>query len=421
MIVFERFAVAVLLFSATGVTTLSRSSMTWENLLVPVFLGALALFLSFRYSLGVSRPIMYFMIGYLILFLCQLLVYGSLHPKHLVLYPLNFWIAYCFVRAMKERFLFHLELLITFFSGVAFFIWILDVLTSGSVRQLLSGFVMGQAYSDIIDSYILLYTVVDEGVDSLFPRNSGFAWEPGAFAVFCCLGLLINFYRTGFCFKGNRGAIVLILALLSSQSTTGYSIFFVILIAKMFQDAQGSVRIIVPFLVTALALLLFSLPFMQDKIVNLWVQDLDELAYAATSAWNLDKPIAAQRFLSFRLDFNDFLNNPWTGYGGRDSEMFVESQFLNIVSISGVGKVMAKFGIVGLGFFLLTTVLSSMRLNREFNSTSPALLALLILMVSVSYSLIEHPIFLALWAYWLFAYADKSASVVHRTVGVSNR
>lgn len=410
LISFERVAVGFLFFSATGVSVFARSSMTWENLLMPLLLGALALAISWRYSIAVSQPLIFFMNGYVLLFLSQSLFYGSFHPKHLVLYPLNVWVAYCFVRAMRERFLFHLEYLITRFSAVSLGIWVIDVITDGAVRQLLSGVFIGQPYNEIVDSYIVVHTFINEGVDSILPRNSGFAWEPGAFAVFCCLGLMINLYRTNFRVKGNFSAAVLLAAILSSQSTTGYNILLVFLLIKLWRDMRGISRIILPILATALVVSVFSMPFMLDKINNLMAEDLYELAQSATSPWNLDRPLAAQRFLSLQLDFADFLNNPWTGYGGQDSEMFVEREALNIVSISGIGKIMARFGILGIGFFVWSTALSSVWLSRQFCMRSPILLASFIFMVSISYSLIEHPLFLSIWSYWFLGYSGTGTS-----------
>lgn len=404
----ERIAVCFLLFMATGVSTFARSSQTWETLVTPILLGALSLALALSYGVVISRAFIALIGGYLTLFLVQLVWYGSFHPKHLMLYPLNFWVAYTFMTAMRERIFLHLEYIITRLAGVSSIIWIIDVISDGAVRQLLSGTFFGKPYNSIIDSYILVQTFINEGVESALPRNSGFAWEPGAFAVFCAVALLINLYRTNFRWRRNRGAIVLVAALLSSQSTTGYYILLLLLLTKLWRDLHGTARLFLPAIAFAVIAAMLSLPFMQEKLINLWQQDLDELARSATSEWNFDQPVAAQRFLSFRLDFSDFLENPWTGYGGRDSEMITQRNALNIASISGIGKVLGRFGVLGIGFFLISTMLSSVQLSRSFGDRTPILLALVILMISLSYSLIEQPIFMCLWCYWYFVYAGKS-------------
>lgn len=400
---FERAAVAFLLFCSTGTTVFARSAMTWEDLLMPVLLGGLGLGITLRYHIKLSRGFILVIGGFIALLLAQSFKFGSIHLKYMFLYPLNFWVTYCFIKAMRERLLRHVEFLITWLAGISFVIWSADILTNGMVRQALSGVSFGQPYNKIVDSYVLFQTFINESVPSALPRNAGFAWEPGAFAVFCCFGLMLNFYRNGFKLRRNFGAAVLIAALLSSQSTTGYSIFVMFLLFKLWNDIRGASKLVLfPILGFVIVTTIFSLPFMQDKINNLLSQDINELAYNASMDWNIGNPLGAQRFLSFQLDYADFLNNPWTGYGGEDEEMLVTRESLNVISVSGIGKIMARFGIFGFAFFVWSTTMSSIFLSRYFRAESPALLLLYIFMVSVSYSLIEQPIFLAIWCYWVF-------------------
>ncbi|WP_237155465.1 hypothetical protein [Oryzibacter oryziterrae] len=417
---FERAAVGFLLYSATGVTVFARSSMTWENLLMPVLLAGLAAFITLRYRLTISRRFTLLIGGFLALFIAQTFVFGSIHPKYLLLYPLNFWVAYCFVKAMQERVLIHLEYLITRFAAISLAIWSANILTGGAVQQALHGFSVGQPYASIVDSYILVQSFINEHVESFLPRNSGFAWEPGAFAVLCCLGLMANFYRTGFALKRNPAAWVLLAALVSSQSTTGFSILMILIVFKLWHDIPGAARLVLfPAAAAAVVVGLISLPFMQSKIEELWAQNLNDLAYSASQDWNVAEPLAAQRFLSFQLDFSDYLRYPMTGYGGEDDAMLVRQDALNIVSISGIGKIFARFGTFGFAFFAWATVTSSRSLSRKFGAGSPVMLTLYIFMVSVSYSLIEHPVFLALWCFAFFGGEAEARSERPKMVAVS--
>lgn len=370
---------------------------------MPVLLCGLGIAITLRYHLKLSRGFLLVICGFFALFLMQSFTFGSIHPKYMLIYPLNLWVTYCFIKAMRERLLYHIEFLITWLAGISFVIWSIDILTYGAVRQALSGITFGQSYNRIVDSYIFFQTFINESVSSALPRNAGFAWEPGAFAVFCCFGLMLNFYRNNFRLRRNLGAAVLIAALLSSQSTTGYSIFAVFLLFKLWNDIRGTAKFVLfPILGVVVVTSIFSLSFMQDKISNLLSQDLNELAYNASMDWNIGTPLGAQRFLSFQLDFYDFLNNPWTGYGGEDEEMLINRESLNIISVSGIGKIMARFGVFGFAFFVWSTAMSSIFVGRYFGVGNPFLLLMYIFMVSISYSLIENPIFLATWCYWVF-------------------
>lgn len=403
-IALERASVCLLLLCAAGVTSFERSVVTWEYLTLPLLLGLVSIVISLSYGVKISRHFFVFIIFYLLLFFAQTLYYGTFHIKQMLLYPFNFWVAYCFVRAMKLRFLIHLEVIITFLAGVSLFIWLADVLSGGGVQSALVGYSFGElAAPERTRSYIVVQTFIFDGVDLVPPRNSGFAWEPGAFAVFCCVGLLSNFYRNNGSVRDNFGATILLLGLLSSQSTTGFSILGLLIIARFWSRMRGLSRgIIVPIIGGGVLVGLFALPFMQEKIVNLWSEDVGQIAYVASQSWNVNRPVTAQRFVSFQMDFADFLNNPWTGYGGRESEQFATREGINVVSISGIGKILGRFGIVGFAFFIWATARSSAHLNRIYEARSPLLLFSLIVMVSISYSIIEQPMFLAIWCYWFF-------------------
>lgn len=400
---FEAISVFFLIFSASGVTIFARSLATWENFACPIIMAAFTVVYFVTYSIRISYRLILFLAIYLILTGLQSIIYGSLHPKQLLLYPLNLVSAYCYVRAMGRRFFGYVEVQIFVLSAITVLIWGFDTLTSGLIRNGLEGVTVGAPYSGIVDSYIVVQTFINEGVDALIKRNSGFGWEPGAFSVMCNVALMINLYRTKFKLRGNFRALVLVAAVASSQSTTGYSILLIFILLKFWHDFSSTSRLLIfPLAAVSLIFATAALPFMQSKIEDLSRQSLEELAEQASQDWNKDKPIAAQRFLSLTMDFSDFINNPLTGYGGEEAQMLANRESYNIVSISGIGKILARFGILGFGFFAVATAYSSYIISRQFDADSPTMLFLFIACVSISYSIIEHPLFICLWCYGFF-------------------
>ncbi|WP_317975564.1 hypothetical protein [Novosphingobium pituita] len=400
---FEAISVFFLIFSVSGVTIFARSLATWEDLICPVILAAFSSIYFIVYSIRISYRFIFFIFAYISLTFLQSMIYGSIHSKQLLLYPLNFISSYCYVRAMGRRFFTHVELQIFALSAITVVIWSFDTLTSGAIRHGLKGITVGAPYSDIVDSYIVLQTFINEGVDALFKRNSGFCWEPGAFSVMCNVALMINLYRTKFKIRRNFRAFILVAAIISSQSTTGYSILFIFILLKFWHDLSSGYRLLIfPLAAASMIFAVSALPFMQAKIEDLSGQDIKELVNKSSQDWNKDKPIAAQRFLSFTMDFSDFLNNPLTGYGGEESQMLSNRESYNIVSISGIGKILARFGILGFVFFTSSTLYSSYVVSRQFSANSPLMLFLFIACVSISYSIVEHPLFICLWCYGFF-------------------
>ena len=53
-------------------------------------------------------------------------------------------------------------------------------------------------------------------------RNAGCTWEPGRFSIMILLALYCNMARCGIKFRGNWGSIILLISLITTQSTTGY-------------------------------------------------------------------------------------------------------------------------------------------------------------------------------------------------------
>ncbi len=76
-----------------------------------------------------------------------------------------------------------------------------------------------------------------------------------------------------------------------------------------------------------------------------------------------------QRFTSFLISFRDFYNNPILGNAGIPGESWYEKIGANISPISGLGNLLANFGIVGFLFFIIMSLKSSFLFSRYFNYT----------------------------------------------------
>ena len=64
-------------------------------------------------------------------------------------------------------------------------------------------------------------------------RNCGFTWEPGGFACFLILAIIINLASNKFKIR-NKSLMILILSLITTFSTTGYMAFAFIMIWYLF-------------------------------------------------------------------------------------------------------------------------------------------------------------------------------------------
>jgi hypothetical protein len=231
-------------------------------------------------------------------------------------------------------------------------------------------------------------------------RNCGFAWEPGGFAVFLCLAIFINLFFIKSEVKLNRRFWVMVLALLSTQSTTGYIIFIIIMIFYIFQANMKVVILLFPILVIGIVFL-FSLPFMKDKIIE-YFKEASQVDIIVAESIGTETTRNPQRFASFIISFRDFKNNPILGYGGQVEERWFNKIRSNIAPISGIGNLLAQYGLVGFFFFMTLLINSSRFFSRNFNYNGSFLLFLILLLITISYSLIFTPIVMSFWMFQFF-------------------
>jgi len=101
-------------------------------------------------------------------------------------------------------------------------------------------------------------------------RNSGMFWEPGAFQAFINLCLFMNFYRMSFLLKQKYiSLLIIVLALITTQSTTGYLIFALTIgVYILFYSGINKmlVAVILAIFISVSAYLFFTLDFLGGKI-----------------------------------------------------------------------------------------------------------------------------------------------------------
>lgn len=141
-------------------------------------------------------------------------------------------------------------------------------------------------------------------------RNSGLFHEPGAYAVFLLLGVILNICVTGKVFE--KKSVFFILCLLSTLSTTGFVTLFVVLtgyLLKMKVNIGIKIAAVMIFLSIS-AVIYTSGEFLQEKINT----QFEDQSYAAQQ--NLGRYEAESgRFYAFFVSTKLFLEHPFFGRG----------------------------------------------------------------------------------------------------------
>lgn len=211
-------------------------------------------------------------------------------------------------------------------------------------------------------------------------RNSGIFWEPGAFQFFLNLGLIFIFESEGSIKHYRIKQIILTVAVLSTQSTTGYIILALIYIyyvainnAKKMNTSQRIKYIISVAAVCVVGIYVLSSNTVQSKFTN------DNYSYRTRSVtWEvsskmiLDKPVTGYGYDSV------FYNSTYQSLGARSQH-----------NSSGLLLFTCYLGIPLMGCYLYMMYKSIKAMNFKMH---PIWLSVILLLVFNSECFFTYPI-----------------------------
>ena len=167
-----------------------------------------------------------------------------------------------------------------------------------------------------------------------FPRNSGPFWEPGAFGGFLFFALFfIYLIERNF---NNKKSIVLIVGILTTFSTSSYLALIILLLYYLSFTKSVYKLVLIPMLFIGFIFSFYNFNFLGEKIFS----QLEQINSANSYLEHRN------RFTSFILDVEVFLENPFLGTGKYD-----ETRITNVVLAqnrnNGTSDFLASFGIIG--------------------------------------------------------------------------
>ena len=243
-------------------------------------------------------------------------------------------------------------------------------------------------------------------------RNAGCSWEPGRFSIMLIPAIVINLSREGISFRNNRRIIILLLALASTISTTGYSIAFLVYFIFWFNEINAKnilsfILIAIPFVV-----FIFSLDFMGGKIQDkanfegltrerMHNINYNEQTYGDKYLGSLD------RFESMYFEWQNLQHDPLLGYGrDSDNSWFYQKISKNFVLTGGFVKILSQYGIfIGLMLYLILFY-SSFKISQTCWNQQRFAFAIALIVSSISYPVFCIPIYTSFWLYGLFCYDE---------------
>ena len=393
----EYLWVSILVIYCAKAVKFAQTFQNFDNLVALIIPVIVLTVLVRKYGVYKWRQYLTVLLFYVIYFIAVTIKYRTIHPQFFLANFLSLTIAYFTITILKERFFYIYEDIVFKLSLVALFFWGMLVVIPNTIASLLKLLSFETGYG-IVDSSILIYTIGINFRESVIPRNSGFAWEPGVFSCFVALAILINLIRNKFTIRRNAKLFILTLTVLTTQSTTGYSILLILLMLVLYNKNLKYTFLLYPMFLV-LCIFISTLSFMGDKIADTAKDNIDGILTNSIANDTYEVP---QRFDAIKIDFVDFLSNPILGYGGHFEDRWTIKLGANIASTSGLGRLIASLGSVGILFFLYCTYLSSYTWSILFHYKGTMFLLLVILGIAISYTIIFDPLLMCFWMFGFY-------------------
>lgn len=302
------------------------------------------------------------------------------------------------------------EHIMVVFSVISLFLWGISVVipASGAFFHLFPETANG-------NNFLYLYNWTDPAKIQVYGdlvRNQGCSWEPGRFAIMLIPAILINLSREGMVFRGNKKILILLLALASTMSTTGYSIVCLLYVIFLLTNANPTRVLVFTFILLPLTVFLFSLDFMGNKIQDranfegLTRERMKGINYNAKE--HGDEYLGSlDRFESAYFEWINFRQEPFLGYSrNTDHSWFKQNISKNLVLTGGLVKILSQYGIFVGVFLYILLFYSSYKIGRASWHQNKFVYAIILLLSSVSYLIFCIPIFTAFWLYGLFCFEE---------------
>lgn len=300
---------------------------------------------------------------------------------------LAFFKAYFAAKILGYSILDHFTKWIVILTIVSFVFFIPSLLFAGFEEFLKSNIApffqrSGSRFGYSYNPNFIIYTInsgigsIEEGYYFLRGRNPGPFHEAGGFAVYLVPALLLNFYQKGRLVTWTN--LILILGIISTQSTTGYAALGIFFILYSLQLKSKLLKLIViPLAVFLVSFSFNNLGFISEKITQRLVKVNTENALKAQNR---------ERFANFLVDFYDAVSYPLTGRGVNENTRYDNFEKFSgrTHKNNGVSDLAAEFGLAfflvyfGLMFHSLKGYFQQKKINTLFPAGSLFLLILLV-------------------------------------------
>jgi len=245
-----------------------------------------------------------------------------------------------------------------------------------------SGFEIKKAYSSIF-----IYTIADfpAGVLNL-RRNFGFMWEPGGFATIVVTGFILHLSLNTFNLKDKK-AIIFLLTIFTTFSTTGYIALLVIFSYYIYINFKGNLSSIITIFITVLITYSVLISGIVTEKLQLHYETGLEVSDVKSSR---ESSGSLGRFGGLLINFKEYSSRPIFGhYFDKTDRIFDES----MASMNGLGNFLVRYGTIGIIILFIGYFKTAKSLFPDKLLSFHHLFVIVLLINAFAFNLIRLPFF----------------------------
>lgn len=394
------FFITLLLYSGIGIKFFERP----ESVFILLFLSILYVLI---FNIKFHKTFFIIELVWFIYAILSTIALRNFHIYLFIYFPIQILSSYVLIKLLEVQIFELFEKYIYYFSIISLFFFSWHTINESSFYNFMEIFNINK-YSDYYVGQKIRYNIIIYNVNHLpnwsITRNSGFCWEPGPFGCFIVIAVFFNLLRTKFQFIKNKIFWVLIITLITTQSTTAFISFFLLIIWIVLNNKllKKISVIAIPSTIILSLVLFLTIPFLRDKIVQEYekTETIDEMVMLSLKT---DSENAPGRFESLIITWIDFIERPLLGYGVESELQWTSKLGAMIFPASGIGNWLARYGIYGFVIWMIVLISSSKFIYNSFGGYNfKNIWLFLTLSISIGFSIVFSPIYMSFYFIYMF-------------------
>lgn len=394
----DYFVLILLIFKSIEVTFLAITPVTTVLFLV------LVAYIFNKRALKVDKFFYNFSLVYFVILLIYLIQFGEVDFFLSCYIYLKFLYAYLSVKIIGEKFFIYFEDIVYKGALISLPLFALQIFFYDQTLYVVSFLqknISFFAYNNDDHYSMFIFSIQTRGGEF---RNSGFAWEPKGFSNFLALAILINLVRYNFKLL-NKKLIVLVVALITTFSTTGYLMVFLCFSVFYFLNINIKHRLFVIPIIFMIFIFVVQQDFIFRKI-NYEFSTKGGYEHVLNTERDDRETFSLGRIGSFIVDYEDFKKKPIFGYGMQRSQR-TQHPWVKLVRVNGLSDIFATFGSLGLLFFLYTYWKFYDKLLKPKRMRGRYVLMMSTLICFFASNLISHPFWMSIYFVFLIPFEKR--------------